>query len=265
MFRILAHIGPLTLYAYGAMLALAFVCGTLLAVRRASRQGIPAEQVVDLVFIILAASLAGARLLFVALNWDYYAAHLLDIFKLWEGGLVFYGGLISGAAAAVWYLRKKRLPVWTFADIIAPSIGLGIAFGRLGCFLNGCCYGHISPGFGLCFPARDNPPVFAEQLAAGLIAPDAACSLPVIPTQLYDALAGLAIMFILLGLERYKKFEGALFWFLVFFYSVSRFMTEIFRSYEANFRFSCLTVSQLISVVLFCVSAAVLIKGSKRA
>lgn len=265
MLRTLAHIGPLTIYAYGAMLALAFVCGTLLAVKRAARQGIPAEKVVDLVFVILASSLAGARLLFVGLNWEYYRGRLWDILKLWEGGLVFYGGLVAAAAGAYWYLRKNRLPVWTFADIIAPSTALGIALGRLGCFLNGCCYGRVSERFGVCFPYRDNPPAFADQLSAGLLPPGAVCSLPVIPTQLYDALAGLVIMFILLGVERYKKFEGALFWFLIFFYSVSRFVTEIFRSYEANFMVSCLTVSQLISVILFCVSAAMLIRGARHA
>ena len=91
MFRILAHIGPLTIYAYGAMLAAAFICGTVLAVRRAAKEGIAAEKIVDLVFVILVASLAGARLLFVALNWDYYRANLLDILKLF-----FKPGYIGG-------------------------------------------------------------------------------------------------------------------------------------------------------------------------
>ena len=79
--------------------------------------------------------------MFVALAWDYYRDHLLDIFKLWQGGLVFYGGLVLGIVVSIVFLRLRRMPVWETGDIIAPGLALGQAVGRIGCLAAGCCYG----------------------------------------------------------------------------------------------------------------------------
>jgi phosphatidylglycerol:prolipoprotein diacylglycerol transferase len=264
MFRYLLKIGPFTVYSYGAMLALAFIVGTYLAAKRAERQGISAAQIIDLSFYILLSSILGARILFVFLNLDYYKERLLDTLKIWEGGLVFYGGLIFAFFTVVWVLQKNKLPVWKVADILAVPFAFGIAIGRMGCFLNGCCYGKISFAHGVCFPAKDNPAAFAQQVLDGLIPSGAAFSLPVLPTQLYEALACLAIFFLLLWLEREKHFAGFSFWTFILFYSLSRFVIENLRYYDSNFIFGALTVSQIISIVLIAISTLALIRGSRK-
>jgi phosphatidylglycerol:prolipoprotein diacylglycerol transferase len=265
MQRYLLQIGPITLYSYGAMLALAFMAATYLATKRAQRAGIESTKIIDLSLYILLSSILGARIMFVALNRDYYKERLLDIFKLWEGGLVFYGGLICAFFAVVWVLRKNRLPVWKTTDILSAPIALGIAIGRMGCFLNGCCYGKISFAYGICFPAKDNPPAFTQQVLGGLVSPQAACSLPVIPTQLYESVAYLLIFFLLLCFEKHKHFAGFSFWMLILLYSFFRFIIEGFRYYDTNFVFGAFTVSQLISVILFIIALPVLMLGARKA
>jgi len=247
------------------MLALAFITATYLAVKRAKREGIEGTKIVDLSLYILLSSILGARILFVALSWDYYKEHLADILKIWEGGLVFYGGLISAFFTAVWFLKKNRLSIWKVGDILSAPLALGIAIGRIGCFLNGCCYGEISFAYGISFPGKDNPPVFSQQVLDSLISPREVCSLPVIPTQLYESAAYLLIFFLILLLERRKHFAGFSFWMFILLYSFFRFIIEGFRYYDANFVFGAFTVSQLISVILFIIALPALIIGRRRA
>jgi len=247
------------------MLALAFILGTALAQRRSRAQKIDENKIMDLSLAILVASIIGARAFFIAINWQYYRIHAQDIFKIWEGGLVFYGGFILAFFVAMWFMRKNGLPVWKVADIMAPSVALGIALGRIGCFLNGCCYGALSKQWGISFPGKDNPPVFAQQVADGLISPAAACSLPVLPVQLYFALHGLIIFAVLLFMERYKRFDGFIFWILVILYSAGRFFIEGIRYYEPAYIIGGLTVSQVISAGLFILAISVLIARSKHA
>ena len=261
MHRYICRFGPVTLYSYGAMLALAFFAAALLAAHRARKRGIDSAAMYDLVAYILVASLAGARLLFVAINLDYYRQYPLDALKLWQGGLVLYGGILFGFCAAVWAMKRKRLPVWKVVDVFAPPLALGVAIGRIGCFLNGCCYGKLSQSFGVCFPAKDLPPAYEQQLSRGLIANGAPCSLPVLPTQLYETAACLAIFGILLFVEKkFRMFDGFLFWLFILLYSVQRFFMEGIRFYEGNFFVGPLTVSQLVSLALAALSAAVIIQ-----
>ncbi|MBU0503623.1 MAG: prolipoprotein diacylglyceryl transferase [Candidatus Omnitrophota bacterium] len=266
MLRILFNLGPINIYSYGLMLALAFLSGMYLIEKRARKQGLNKNKILDLVFLILFSAILGARALFVILNWDYYRSDLIGILKVWEGGLVFYGGLILAFFASVWFLKKNKLSFWKTADILSPALALGEVFGRIGCFLNGCCYGLISEKWGISFPARDNPPAFSQQVFDGLISPAARCSLPVIPTQIYSALAGLAIFCILLVLEKKKSFDGFLFWVFILLYSLFRFVIESFRYYEKNFFvLNNLTISQVISIVLVIISLVFLVKGKKQA
>jgi phosphatidylglycerol---prolipoprotein diacylglyceryl transferase len=261
--RFLLKLGPITVYSYGAMLALAFIIGTILAAWRAGKTGVDRNKIIDLIFYILVSSLLGARILFVALNWSYYASHFLEIFQIWEGGLVFYGGLILAFIATAWFIKKNRLPFGKVMDILAPSAALGIAIGRIGCFLNGCCWGKLSYKWGIRFPFKDNPPVYAQQVFDNLIPRDAACSLPVIPAQLYESGACLIMFVILLFAARKKRFDGFIFWLFICLYSAFRFAIEYFRYYEANFILGNLTVSQVTSMGLFILSLAALAGGGK--
>jgi phosphatidylglycerol:prolipoprotein diacylglycerol transferase len=245
------------------MLALAFIIGTYLAHKRAKAAGISPDKITDLIFYILVSSLLGARLFFVLVNLEYYKSHLLDAFKVWEGGLVFYGGLICGFGAAAWFLKKHKIPLWKTLDILSPSLALGIALGRVGCFLNGCCYGKLGGAWGVCFPGKENPPAFSQQVLDGLIPPTAAYTLPVIPAQAYDALVNLAIFCLLVFLEKRKKPDGFLFLFFILLYSLNRFIIEGFRYYEQNFIvFGIVTLSQLISIALALASLVMLLKQS---
>jgi phosphatidylglycerol:prolipoprotein diacylglycerol transferase len=264
MYRYLLRIGPISVYAYGAMLALAFIVGTYLAVKRGKRQGIESTKIVDLSLYILVSSILGARILYVVLNWNYYKENILDVLKLWEGGLVFYGGLLTAFFTVDWVLKRNKLSVDKVADILSAPIALGIAIGRIGCFLNGCCYGKISYKWGICFPAVDNPLPFTQQAFDGLIPFDAQCTLPVLPTQLYESVACLLIFFLLLWLERHKHFPGFSFWMFILLYSFSRFIIEGMRYYDANFIWGAFTVSQVISVGLFICALTVLVMGARR-
>ena len=141
---ILLDLGHFAIHSFGVMVAIGFLSGTWLAARRAKAVGIDPVTIQDLVFPwLLIGALLGARLLYVVSYWktDFAPSSILDIFAIWKGGLVFYGGLIGATAAGIWRVWQKSLPAWRIADCMAPGLALGHAMGRLGCFLNGCCYG----------------------------------------------------------------------------------------------------------------------------
>jgi len=112
--------------------------GITLAMREAGKLGINREKIVDLFFFIVLAAIVGSRILYVFLNFNQYRGDLIGIIRIWEGGLVFYGGLILAAGVTIWYVRRNELELWPVADVLAPSIALGHFFGRLGCFFAGC-------------------------------------------------------------------------------------------------------------------------------
>ncbi len=265
MHRIIFRLGPVTIYSYGVMVALAFFISTYMAWQNAARKGINPDKIIDASICILLSGLLGARIFYVLIYGDYYFSHPGEILKIWQGGLIFYGGFIFASLTAVIFLLKNKISVWKFADLTAPSVSLGLAIGRIGCFLNGCCFGRISEKFGLIFPCKENSPVCLEQISRGLIEPGSQFSLPVIPTQAYSSLF---CLFIFVGLiilrddKRFKKYavkkDGMLFWFFIFLYGLFRFFIEKFRFYEANFYFFSLTLSQLISLGLVLLSSALL-------
>jgi phosphatidylglycerol:prolipoprotein diacylglycerol transferase len=237
MYPILFQFGSFKIYAYGFFIAAGFIVGLVLVTLRAKREGIPFGNVVDLFFYTLLSAFLGSRILFVLINFGDYRRNPLHIFNLWEGGLVFYGGLIPAAAVALLYLRRHRLPIWKLADLISPLIALGLFFGRIGCFLAGCCYGEeTSLPWGVVFK---NP----ESLAR--------LNVPLHPTQLYDAANGLAIFLFLNWMERRKTFDGQIFWLFLFLYSITRFLIEMVRGDPRGFLFGgLLSTSQAVGIVL---------------
>lgn len=251
MFPVVFRFGPFTLHTYGVLVASGFLLGLFLAVRQAKRQGIPAERIMDIGFYVLLAAIAGSRLFFVFQNIDHYLRHPLDILKVWEGGLVFYGGLLLAVPVALWYLRKHRLDAWTVADVFAPSMAIGHAIGRLGCFSAGCCYGR---------PAPDLPWTVTFLHPESL----ARIGIPLHPTQLYESFGEVLNFIILIVLRRHQSFTGQLFWTYMLLYAVLRFGVEIFRGDEIRgFIFSGLSVSQGISIVMAIVSLIMLRRLSR--
>src|SRR5438105_2522628 len=125
------------------MVALGFAAGLWTASRRALLQGVAAEKILDLGPWLIVGAIVGARALYVITFWnkEFAGKSIVEIIAVWHGGLVYYGGLIGASMAFILYARLKDLPLWKGADIMAPSIALGHVFGRIGCLLNGCCYG----------------------------------------------------------------------------------------------------------------------------
>jgi phosphatidylglycerol:prolipoprotein diacylglycerol transferase len=239
MHPILFSLGPLTVHTYGVLVAAGFLIGIAFAVRQAKKEGIPSDKIIDLGFYIILAAIIGSRLLFILVNAGHYIANPLDIFKLWEGGLVFYGGILFAVPAGIWYVSKNRLGLWNIADIFAPSIAIGHAFGRLGCFAAGCCYGKAAASLPWCV-------IFTDP---NCLAPT---NVALHPTQLYESAGEFINFLILVSFRKYKTFNGQVFMSYLLLYSVLRFTVEFFRGdVERGFIFQNLSVSQGISIAMF--------------
>lgn len=232
------QLGPLTVHWYGVMMALAFIAGLWTASRRALREGISSEKIMDIGPWLVVGTILGARTMYVTTYWqDSFAGRpWWEIFAIWQGGLVFYGGLIGASLAAILYARLKHIALWKLADVLAPSIALGYVFGRIGCFLNGCCYGR------------------ACDLPWAVKYPPGHQSYPhlVHPTQIYDSLMNLGLYLGLAWLYRRKKFDGQVFAAYLLCYAITRSIAESFRGdYPPDHIHWVLTPAQLISVVIF--------------
>ena len=222
------------------MVALAFWAGLWTATRRARRENISSETIADVVLWLMVGGILGARIVYVTTYWkDEFAGQpLSEIFMIQHGGLVYYGALIGSTIAGIIYIRWKKLPFWKTADVLAPSIALGNVFGRIGCLLNGCCYGRAcSLPWAIRFPA-DNP----------LHPP----TTPVHPTEIYDALNNLIFYLLLAWLFRRKKFDGEVFITYLVGYAIIRTIMEYFRGdYPPDQIHFGLTPGELISIPIF--------------
>lgn len=206
---------PLPVRSYGFLLMLAFGAGLLSLQRAARGSALRPEAAVDLTLGMLLVSVLSARLLYVLLQWHLYAGNWRDWLRVWEGGLSFHGGLAGGIAWVWWFARRHRLrPLW-LGDLIAPGLALGYAIARIGCFLNGCCYGrptHLP--WGVRFP---DPPL-SHHLTP-----------PSHPVQLYASVANLAIFGVLLHFLRRRRYDGQIVGLYLVLYSVYRFLAEALR------------------------------------
>jgi phosphatidylglycerol:prolipoprotein diacylglycerol transferase len=243
---VLFRLGDLIFHSYPTMLAIAFLVGTLLSVRTAERRNPPLAITPFVGIVALVGALAGARIFFI-LQYESWR-ELWRIMYLLGPGLVYYGGLFGGLATVWVYLRFNKVPVLPALDIMAPHLALGQAITRVGCFLNGCCYGVPTSGtFAVAYGPYSL--AFEEQVRQGLLAPHEAHSLPVHPTQLYMA-GGLLVIFALLrwllSEQHPAGTTGA--GYLVL-YGALRFTVEIFRGDSAR-SLAGMTVSQALSVVL---------------
>jgi len=209
--------GSLSIHWYGVMVALGFLAGLWTAGRRGLRAGVAAEKIADLGPWLIVGAIAGARTLYVISYWreSFMGKPLWEIFAVWQGGLVYYGGLIGASLACIFYARWKDLPLWKLADILAPSIALGYVFGRIGCLLNGCCYGRACDlPWAIRFPPGNplNPPTH-----------------PVHPTEVYESLLNLGLYGALAWVFRRRKFDGQVFGVYLVGYALLRSFVEMFR------------------------------------
>jgi phosphatidylglycerol:prolipoprotein diacylglycerol transferase len=233
-------LGTWPIHWYGILVAFGFVAGLWTASRRSPRYGLKPEQVADAGPWMILGALLGARGLYVATYWkeSFAGQPWKEIFMVQHGGLIFYGGFIGACAALMIYCRLRRVPIWRLADALAPSIALGYVFGRLGCLMNGCCYGRQC----------DLP--WAITYPRGVIPGQSELTAPVHPTQIYDSLLNLALYLFLAWLYRRRKFDGQVFAAYMICYAFIRSVVERFRGdYTSDHIYGgFLTPAQLVSV-----------------
>ncbi|MCX6356387.1 MAG: prolipoprotein diacylglyceryl transferase [Candidatus Aureabacteria bacterium] len=268
MHQILFSLGPVTIYSYGLCVALGFLLGMMNAARRARRYGWSAETIYDTCLCAIIAAIVGARILYILDNPGEFAGSPLDYFMVWKGGLVYYGGVIGAVIAGALYLKLKGRGVLEGFDIIIPSVALGHAIGRVGCFLNGCCFGRISSlPWAVRFPPES--PAYLYQLCeTGQIQPGSAWSLPVHPTQLYEALLEFMICGFLASLFWRKRFHGQIFFLYFVIYGTCRFAVETMRADYPVLIGVCgfgINLPQVMSVLMMIAASVVLLWMRRRA
>lgn len=244
MYPEIFQIGGFHLRSYGVMLALGFLIGAWLALREGRRVGLDPDSLLNLIFAVLVAGVVGSRLFFVLGHLDYYSSHPLETLFIWRGGLTLWGGFLLAVPLGILYTRRHRMDTWKVADVLAAPIALGAAIGRIGCFLNGCCYGEPTAlPWGVVFPDGSEPALQFGQQALH-------------PSQLYNALAGLVVFFVTLVSARFLRAPGQRFWLMLGLYAVFRGAIDLTRHYEASAYLvkAVLTESQAISLGIAVVS-----------
>src|SRR5689334_20174706 len=184
MYPRLFELGPITVYSYGLLLALAYLGGLQLALVRGRQRGLDPARVMDLGIWIIVSALIGAKALLLVVEWRHFSENPRELLSLLQSGGVFYGGLILAVSVAFWYMWRHKMPLWTVCDTFAPGIAFGHVVGRLGCFMAGCCYGletHVPWAITFTDP-------FANANAGTPL------NVPLHPTQLYEAGAELLIL-----------------------------------------------------------------------
>jgi phosphatidylglycerol:prolipoprotein diacylglycerol transferase len=244
-------------HSYGLMLAIAFLVAIQIFIARGKRRGISEDSLHTVSLVILVLSIVGGRGLFVLTHWPEYSRDLLGIFRLWEGGLMLYGGYILAIVGSILYVRRAKLSVWRVGDAVAPAMVLGIGIGRIGCFLNGCCFGlPTGAPWGVQFPAGS----YSAYTFPGV---------PIHPSQLYLAAAGFVVFTVLLVLDRKPRFDGFVFWTAVALDSIMRFGIDFTRYYDETSHLGQLgglsfNINQVLSAGLLVTSGIMLRVLSRR-
>lgn len=227
MFPELASFGPLTLHSYGLLIAVGVFLSLFLMARAAQKYGFPpSDKVFDLAFVVVVAGFAGARIFYVIQEWAWYRGHPWEIFQIWKGGLVYYGGVLGSLIGVIAYGRLARLSPLGLLDLAIPYVALTHGFGRLGCFLNGCCYGKVCD-----LPWAVRFPFLPE---------------PVHPTQIYEAIFNFALFAFLAGRYPRRRFDGEGFANYLMIYGTGRFFLEFLRGDQFPVLFF-LTTQQILS------------------
>ncbi|GAB4241994.1 MAG: prolipoprotein diacylglyceryl transferase [Deltaproteobacteria bacterium] len=235
MHPVLVQIGSFKIYSYGVFVAIGFLAALWVSGREIARRGLDREKFLDMGFWVVLSAIVGARAFHVLVYWRQYFADPAEILRLWNGGLVFYGGFLAATAVCTLYLRKHRMPFLPVADASAIGIPLGLAFGRLGCTSAGCCFGKPTS---LPWAITFTDPASLAPL-----------HVPLHPTQIYESLAGFAIFgFLYTTRDRFRR-PGMLFWTMLILYGAARSFFEIFRDDPRGF-LGPLSESQVVSALL---------------
>jgi phosphatidylglycerol:prolipoprotein diacylglycerol transferase len=254
MFPELFKIGPFPIHTYGFLIAVGFIVSAEVIRVLSIPAKLDTERVLEASYWSLLIGLLGARILFVITQWPEFSHNPLGIFKIWEGGLVFWGGPILVVPFLIWYVKKHQIPLWPLLDIASPALVIGHAIGRLGCLAAGCCYGKPT---GTSFGVKLYSDIVELHMQG----------IPLHPTQLYEAGSLLVLFFGLLHLLKRKTFDGQVFLSYFMIYPVIRSVIEIYRGdiVRGFVIEDVLSTSQFISIFIFLGALSVLIFRLKSA
>jgi phosphatidylglycerol:prolipoprotein diacylglycerol transferase len=253
MHPILITIGSYPLHTFGVMLAIAILVGSTVLHREARRLHDPQiteDRLQRLIWYIVIAVIGGGRLMHVIVNWDEFAPHPFDLFKIWEGGLVMYGGLIAVFFTVIGFARKNGISVLRLCDLCAPSCFLGDAIGRWGCFFAGDDYGRPTDSWlGVTFtdPQSLSP-----------------LGVPLYPTQIFMSIKALIIFGVTYWLTRRKKWDGEVAGVALMMYAVLRSFVETFRGDDDRGWVGPLSTAQFTSIFMFAIGLGILLYGRAR-
>lgn len=251
MHPILFKLGPFAIHTYGLLLALGAGLGLWLAHRLAPRVDLDPDKTVNVAFWTLFSGLLGSRLVFVMLEPQQFVSEPWRILYLWEGGLVFYGGLAAGIPVGYLLTRRWKMSMLDLLDTLAPGVALAQGFGRLGCFMAGCCFG--LPWQGWCAVTFDNPETLAPQ------------GIPLHPVQLYSAASLFVIFLVSFWLFKQRRFSGQVFFTYGLLHGLVRLILEQFRGdWRGEILLLGLTPTGLAAAALALVSAGALLYLSRR-
>lgn len=256
MYPILLSFGSIKVYTYGFFIAVGFMAAVLYIIKmlKKSKDNIMTEdEFYTFLLYLLIAAIVGARLLYILINIKDFIAAPLDIVKVWQGGLVYYGGFVLSVIFAVIYTKKKSIPLAKLSDIVAPALPLAHMFGRIGCFFAGCCYGkHCDLPWAVMFNDKNTLALKGVLLH---------------PVQLYEAFGNLVI-FILLHKYNYsgkKHAGGKTFAFYLIAYAALRFVLEFFRGDFRGSQLFGMSIAQVLSIFIFVAGIIIIYKVSKNA
>jgi len=214
------------------MMALAFLSSIFMLSYIFYKNGKPKELSFDLSITIMLSSIIGARIFYILTNLSFFTKNPLEMLKVYHGGLVYYGGFIGALIGGFIFVTIKKFRFLELADLVIPVVSLGQSIGRIGCFLNGCCYGHETT-----CSLRVKFPVLHDNICR-------------IPTQLYSTLGNLLIFFFLMWRLNKKKFNGEIICYYLMSYGTFRFIIEFFRGDpRGGIYFHMFSISQVVSLV----------------
>lgn len=256
------HLGPLKVHWYGVMMALGFLLGLANWVALGRKNGRDFQYCSDLLFWVMVAGIVGARIAYVLTDIGYFVANPAKIIRIDQGGIIFYGGFLGAAAAVILFARARRENLTELLDFVVTSLPAAHAVGRIGCFINGCCFGRLWNGpAAVTYPADTLP--WYVQLDAGQIDRYAATSLPVHPVQLYEAVFNLVLYLVLVWVYRHRRANGMTLAAYLLLYPVGRFALEFLRGDDRGGALG-LSTAQLVGIMLFCVGLVVLWMALRR-
>src|SRR5882724_5820741 len=241
--KFLGDLTAIPIHSYGVMLGLSLVVGWYLTLGLAERDKLPKETLANCYVFTALSAVVMSRVLYYVTNPGEFTS-FVEIFALWRGGLVAYGGFLGGFLGSVVYLRRQRIPLWPWADVAAPSLASGLMLTRIGCYLFGCDFGKPLPSGAPAWlrslgtfphwaegtlPHGSGSPAWVQHVQHHLLDFDSAASLPVHPTQIYESLVGALLLGLLFWVRKNLRFRGQVFLTFTFAYGVLRFLLEMIR------------------------------------